>query len=155
MKEAANRGGLPSRRGWLNVRCERRRVARRAWFVHLQFEIGRFVQKGCGNLGVRCCFSQPKQDRRLTHEVLFSNHLIFPVVSQRQRDYSGIGAIVPNRTYKSEHSGFMATPVSSWATAKSKSGPSGLKPVRVCPPSHFTLIFPFASTMVPIFGVLP
>jgi hypothetical protein len=35
----------------------------------LRFKIGRFVQESCGNLGVRCCFSQPKQDRRLTHEV--------------------------------------------------------------------------------------
>src|ERR1700704_1533462 len=101
MKEAANRGGLPSRRRWLNVRCERRRVARRAWFVHLQFEIGRFVQEGCGNLGVRCCFSQPKQDRRLTHEVLFSYHLTFPVVShQRRRHYSGIGYFVPTKSTK-------------------------------------------------------
>src|SRR6266850_6241619 len=74
MKEAANCGGLPSRRGRLNVRCEGLRVRRRAWFVHLQFEIGRFVQKSCGNLGVRCCFSQTKQDRRLTHKVLFSDH---------------------------------------------------------------------------------
>src|SRR5258705_10682262 len=74
MKEAANGGGLPSRRCGLNVRCEGLRVRRRAWFVHLQFKIGRFVQKSCGNLGVRCCFSHPKQDRRLTHEVLFSDH---------------------------------------------------------------------------------
>src|SRR6266446_2930760 len=78
MKEPTNGGGLPSRRGRLNVRCQGLRVGRRAWFVHLQFKIGRFVQKSCGNLGVRCCFSQPKQDRRLTHEVLFSDHVCWP-----------------------------------------------------------------------------
>ncbi len=54
------------------------RVRRRAWLVHLQFKIGRFVQKSCGILGIRCCFSQPKQDRRLTHEVLFSDHVRCP-----------------------------------------------------------------------------
>ena len=83
MKEAANRGGLPLRRGRLNVRCAGRRVRQRARFVHPQFNIGCFFKESCGDLGVCCCFSQPKQDRRLTHEVLFSNHLIFPVVSQR------------------------------------------------------------------------
>ena len=80
-------------------------MRRRAWFVHLQFEVGRFVQESCGNLGVRCCFSQPEQDRRLTHEVLFSDHFYFPVVSQRRRNYSGIGAFVPSRKYKSELKG--------------------------------------------------
>src|SRR5712671_3144013 len=105
MKEAANRGGLPSRRGWLNVRCERRRVARRARFVHLQFEIGRFVQESCGNLGVRCCFSQPKQDRRLTHEVLFSDHLYFPRGIPAPMQLLGNWAFVPSRKYKSELKG--------------------------------------------------
>jgi hypothetical protein len=100
--EAANWGGLPSCRGRLNVRCEGRRMRRRAWFVYLQIEVGRLVQESCGNLGVLCCFGQPKQDRRLTHEVLFSDHLTSPVVSQRRCNYSGIGAFVPSRRYKSE-----------------------------------------------------
>src|SRR4051812_25114732 len=77
MKEAANLCALPSRRGRLNIRCQGLRVRRRAWFVHLQFKIGRFVQKS-GNLWVRCCFSQPKQDRRLPHEILFSDHVRCP-----------------------------------------------------------------------------
>jgi hypothetical protein len=46
-------------------------------------KIGRFVQRSCGNLGPGCCFSQPKQDRPLTHEALFSDHVAVPVVSQR------------------------------------------------------------------------
>jgi len=96
MKEAANGGGLPSRRGPLNVRCNGRQVRRRAWFVHLQFKIGRFVQKSCGNLGVRCCFSHPKQDRRLTHEVLFSNHVGYP---------RGIPAPTPLRASRGIRSG--------------------------------------------------
>src|SRR5258705_5909496 len=103
--EAANRGRPPSCRGRLNVRCEGRRVRRRAWFVYLQVEVGRLVQESCGNLGVLCCFGQPKQDRRLTHEVLFSDHLTSPVVSQRRCNYSRIGAFVPSRRYKSELKG--------------------------------------------------
>ena len=68
-------------RGWrFNIWRLRRQVRRCAWFVHLQF--GRLVEESCGNPGVRCCFSQPEQDRRLTHEVLFTDHLISPVVSQ-------------------------------------------------------------------------
>ncbi len=97
-----------SSRGWrFNIWRQRRHVRHCALFVHLQF--GRLVQESCGNLGVRCCFSQPKQDRRLTHEVLFTDHFNFPVVSQRRRDYSEIGAFVPIRTYKSELRGFSAT----------------------------------------------
>jgi hypothetical protein len=84
----------------LNVGRQRRQV-RRAWFVHLQFKIGRFVQESCGNLGVRGCFSQPKHDRRLTHEVLFPDHLAFPVVShQRRRHYSGIGYLFQTESTK-------------------------------------------------------
>jgi hypothetical protein len=41
-------------------------------------KIGRFVQRSCGNLGPVCCFSQPKQDRPLTHEALFSDHVCCP-----------------------------------------------------------------------------
>jgi len=66
-------------------------VRRRARLVHFQFKIGCFVQESCGNPGVCCCFSQPKQDHRLTHEILFSNHCYFPMVSQRRPDYPGIG----------------------------------------------------------------
>jgi hypothetical protein len=77
-------------------------VRRRARFVHLQFKIGCFVQESCGNPGVCCCFSQPKQDHRLTHEVLFSNHCYFPVVSQRRPDYPEIGDLFQTERSKSE-----------------------------------------------------
>jgi hypothetical protein len=88
-------------RGWrFNIWRLRRQVRRCAWFVHLQF--GRLVQESCGNLGVRCCFSQPKQDRRLTHEVLFTDHMNFPVVSQRPGRYAGSGQRFL-RVAKSEH----------------------------------------------------
>jgi hypothetical protein len=67
--------------GWrFDIWCQRRQVRRCAWFVHLQFS--RLVQESCGNPGVCCCFSQPKQDRRLTHEILFTDHMNIPVVSQ-------------------------------------------------------------------------
>jgi hypothetical protein len=106
MKKAANEAAFSSRRGRLNVRCEERRARRRAGFVHLQFKIRRFVQESCGNLGVLCCFGQPKHDRRLTHEVLFSDHhLYFPLVSQRRRNDSGIGDLFQTRKSKSEFKG--------------------------------------------------
>ena len=63
--------------GWrFNIWRQRRQVTLCAWFVYLQF--GRLIQESCGNLGVRCCFSHPKQDRRLTHEVLFTDHRTSP-----------------------------------------------------------------------------
>jgi hypothetical protein len=37
----------------------------------------------------------------LTHEVLFTDHLTFPVVSQRRRHYAEIGTLF-RRKYKSE-----------------------------------------------------
>src|SRR6266481_7526934 len=85
-------------------------MRRRAWFVHLQFEVGRFVQESCGNLGVRCCFSQPKQDRRLTHEVLFSDHLYFPRGIPAPMQLLGNWAFVPSRKYKSELMGAVWNP---------------------------------------------
>jgi len=94
--EAASGGGLPSPRGRLDVRCNGRQVRRRACPVHLQFKISRFVQESCGNLGVRCCFSQPKQDRRLTHEILFSDHVCYP---------RGIPAPTPLRASRGIRSG--------------------------------------------------
>jgi hypothetical protein len=81
---------MMSCRGWrFNVWRQRLQVRPCTLFVYLQF--GRFVQESCGNPGVRCCFSQPKQDRRLTHEVLFTDHMNFPVVSQRRQRYAGWG----------------------------------------------------------------
>ena len=79
---------------------------RYAGFVHLQF--GRLVEQSCGNPGVRCCFSQPKQDRRLTHEVLFTDHL-FPRGIPAPTRLLGNWGICSNRKYKSALRGCGAT----------------------------------------------
>ena len=142
-----------SSRGWrFNIWRQRRHVRHCALFVHLQF--GRLVQESCGNLGVRCCFSQPKQDRRLTHEVLFTDHFNFPVVSQRRRDYSEIGAFVPIRTYKSELRGFSATFGSAPRVANTGTGEpeqKELSPVWNCWNSRV----PLRRGCVPIRGTAP
>ena len=74
IKEAANRGGLTSGRGRLNVRREWYQIERRARSVNFRFNISRLIHQSGGHFGVLGCLGDPKQNRRLTHEVLFAYH---------------------------------------------------------------------------------
>jgi hypothetical protein len=65
----------------LRSRCCRRlnrrqwgQIRRRARSVNFRFKISRFIHESGGYLGVLGCLGDPKQDRRLTHEVLLSDH---------------------------------------------------------------------------------
>jgi hypothetical protein len=109
MKEAANQAALRSLCGRLNVRRQRRQIEWRAQFVNFRFSISRFIHQIGGHFGGLGCLGDPKQDRRLTHEVLFSDHGLFPLVSQPPRIPCRSRAFVPCRMYKSELSGLGAT----------------------------------------------
>ena len=65
---------LSSCRGRLNVRCPRGQIAGRVQFVNLRLNISSFIHESGGHLGVLGSLCNPKQNRRLTHEILFSDH---------------------------------------------------------------------------------
>ena len=58
---AAASGGLPSRRGPLNVRCNGRQVRRRAWFVHLQFRSAALSKRAAEILGSVVALANPNR----------------------------------------------------------------------------------------------
>jgi hypothetical protein len=86
MKEAANRGGLTSGRGRLNVRREWYQIERSAQFVNFRFNISRFIHQSDGHSRVLGGLGDPKQNRSLRRKVRFCDHSISPVVSQRPAD---------------------------------------------------------------------
>ena len=57
-------------------------------FIHLRFKLGRLLQQGGGNCGVFGHLGELKKNRRLTHEILSTDHSTSPVVSQLQPDYA-------------------------------------------------------------------
>jgi hypothetical protein len=77
-KIGAPQAACALRRRRLNVRRSRTEARPRALFVNLRFKIGRFFQQGGGNRGVFGYFGELKKNRRLTHEILSTDHGFFP-----------------------------------------------------------------------------
>ena len=79
----------------LNVRRWRTEARPRALFVNLRFKIGRFFQQGGGNRGVFGYFGELEQNRRLTHEILSTDHGFFPRGIPAPTPLRGSRAFVP------------------------------------------------------------
>jgi hypothetical protein len=108
---------------WLYVRHLWTGVRPRVRFVNLGQKIGGFPEQGRRKLIVVCGSRELKKRRRLTQEIVSTDHFAFPVVShqRRRRYYAEAGAFVPNRKYKSELKGGGLT---SAAVARPSTSPS-------------------------------